>query len=126
MSGPIGDARSGDVETLFSQEQKASGQEESSATTSGARQPTSGLAGLSCPPVRTLPDAQPLIPFFSVQTFPARMLRTKTVCVIRSRLGLPLRLFQQSKTPMPRLLFPPQVLQLLLPTATMLMMSSKS
>ena len=63
MSGPIGDARSGDVETLFSQEQKASGQEESSATTSGARQPTSGLAGLSCPPVRTLPDAQPADPF---------------------------------------------------------------
>jgi len=69
MPGPVGDARGGDarggdVEPLFPQEQKASGREESSATTSGPRQPTSGVAGLSCPPVRTLPDVQPAATFF--------------------------------------------------------------
>ena len=62
MPGPIGDARGGDVETLFPQEQEASGRE-ASATTSGPRQTTSGVAGLSCPAVRTLPDAQPPDPF---------------------------------------------------------------
>ena len=86
----------GDVEPLFPQEQKASGPE--FPATSGPRQPTSGVAGLSCPPVRTLPDVQPAATFFS------RMLRTRTVCVLRRRLGLTPRLFQQSKTPMPRLL----------------------
>jgi hypothetical protein len=79
------------------------------------------LAWPACPALlcARCPTCSPLLPFFS------RMLRTRTVCVLRRRLGLTLRLFQQCKTPMPRLLFPPQVLQLLLPTATMLMMSSK-
>ena len=63
MPGPIGDARGGDVETLVPQEQKASGRQASSATTSGPTQPTSGVAGLSCPAVLTLPDAQPATTF---------------------------------------------------------------
>src|SRR5689334_4101333 len=52
MPGPVvSDARGGDVETLIPQQQ--------SLGTAPESRPPSGLAGVSCPAVTTLPPAQP-------------------------------------------------------------------
>jgi hypothetical protein len=83
MPAPIGNARDGDVETLVPQEQKASS-EASSATTSGPSQTKSGLVGMSCPGVITLPDAQPATNFlFGTNVSGANAQNQSGVCYVQ-------------------------------------------
>ena len=69
MSAPIGDPKSGGgVGTLPpQQEQKTLGRAKDQSQSENVSPPKSGVAGLSCPAVSTLPDAQPATDSFGTK-----------------------------------------------------------
>jgi len=89
MSGPIGDAKSGgSVGTLPPpQEQKTSGCPNDPSQ--NATPPKSGVAGLSCPAVSTLPDVQPATDPFGTNVSGANAQNQDAMCYVQPAQTLP-------------------------------------
>jgi Domain of unknown function (DUF4781) len=83
MSAPIADAKSGrGVGTLPPpQEQTTSGR--ANDQSENASPPKSGVAGLSCTPVSTLPDAQPATDIFGINVSGANAQNQDVLCSVR-------------------------------------------